>query len=76
MTWQAVFENPTKTVEGVTWYKYTVRYRLKGERRRRSLTTWSPGEPWIRTELGRLLDEKHGFDNIEIGSVTYSEARR
>lgn len=73
--WTAVFENPTKNVEGVTWYKYTVRYKLKGERRSRSLTTWSPGEPWIRTELGRLLDEKYGIDNIEPGSVTYVETR-
>lgn len=64
---------PTKYIEGVPYYSYLVRYRTTDGKRRR-LTFWSPGEPWIRTELGRTLDAMHGIETIVPGSVTYRRA--
>lgn len=60
---------PYRVFEGVRWYRHVVRYRL-GDGRHRRLVRWSPGEPWVRGEVVRELDERHGLENIAPGSVT------
>lgn len=62
-----------KIIEGVPWRKYRVRYRMSNGRRR-SMTRWSPGFPWVRMEIARELDETIGIENIAPRSVTIREA--
>jgi len=61
-----------RLIEGVPYSRYVVRYRLVDGRRRR-LVRWSPGYPWIRSEVARELVDLHGFDGIKHGSVTIQE---
>jgi len=62
-----------KLIEGVPWRRFRIRYRLANGRRR-SMTRWSPGFPWVRTEIARELDERFGIENIAPRSVTIREA--
>ncbi len=59
----------TLIVEGVRYYPFRVRYTLADGRRRR-MTRWSPGFPWVREEIARELDDRFGIDGIAPGSVT------
>lgn len=59
----------TRYIEGVPYDRYVVRYTLADGTRRR-MVRWSPGEPWIRDEIGRELVERFGVDGIKPGSVT------
>jgi len=56
--------------EGVPYYPFSVRYRTKGGKRK-SLTIWSPGEPWVRDEIARYFEEHVGVENITPRSVSY-----
>jgi len=55
-------------VERVTYYRHIVRYRLKSGARRR-MVHYSPGGPWVRTEVARRLDDRCGVESIAPGSV-------
>lgn len=56
-------------IEGVPYYRHVIRYTLADGRRRR-MVRWSPGFPWIRSEVGRELADRFGLDGIKHGSVT------
>jgi hypothetical protein len=56
-------------IEGVRYYRHVVRYTLADGRRRR-LVRWSPGHHWVRSEIARELDDRHGIENIKPGSCT------
>ena len=59
-------------IEGVPYYKFRARFRLvSGERRQR--TYWSPGYPWVRTEVARSLGAEFGIENIKPQSVTLTQ---
>jgi hypothetical protein len=58
-----------KHIEGVPYYRHVVRYALSDGRRRR-MVRWSPGHPWVRTEVARELVERFGVEGIKRGSVT------
>jgi len=60
----------TKTIEGVTYYRYRVAFRLVSSGRKRR-TFWSPGHPWVRTEIARWLDGTYGIEAIVPQSVTF-----
>lgn len=60
-------------VEGVPYYRHAVTYTLTGGRRRR-MVRWSPGAPWVYTEVARELCERFGFEAIEPGSVSITLA--
>jgi hypothetical protein len=54
-------------IEGVPYNRYRVRWRLtKGSRRQ--MTVLSAGLPWLREEVCRELDARHGIDNVREGS--------
>ena len=59
----------TRTIEGVPYHRFVVRYTLSDGRRRRMIR-WSPGFPWVRTEVLRELDDRHGIEAIKHNSVT------
>lgn len=59
-----------KLIEGVPWRKYRVRYRTTNGRRR-SMTRWSPGFPWVRMEIAQELVE--GEYDVADHSVTIRE---
>ncbi len=59
----------TRTIEGVPYHRFVVRYTLMSGKRRR-LVRWSPGFPWVRTEVLRELDDRHGIEEIKPNSVT------
>lgn len=59
-------------IEGVRYVPFLVRYTLADGRRRR-MVRWSPGFPWVRSEVGRELDERFGIENIKPHSVTIRE---
>lgn len=63
-----------KTIEGVPYVKFTIRYTL-ADGKRRSMARWSPGFPWVREEIARELDDRFGLDAIKAGSVTINVAR-
>jgi hypothetical protein len=46
-------------VEGVPWYRYRVTFRTSDGKRHR-LTHWSPGWPWVASEVGAALHDMHG----------------
>lgn len=60
-----------RIIEGVPYYRYTVRFRLQGKRRSQTLVHWSPGDPWIRSEIARGLADRFGESAIVPRSVTY-----
>lgn len=62
----------TKIIEGVPWRRFRVRYRLANGRRR-SMTRWSPGFPWIREEVVRELVDTGVIDQVKPGSCTIRE---
>lgn len=64
----------TKQIEGVTYRRFTVRYRLASGKRR-SMVRWSPGYPWIREEVARELLSRYDLEDIAPGSVTIAAAR-
>ncbi len=64
------------TVEGVTYSRYRVRFRL-ADGRRRSWVRWSPGRPWVYEEVGRELLERFGQSGLKPYScVIRIEVRR
>lgn len=63
---------PVEHIEGVPYYRFRVRYKLK-DGRRRQITRRSPGFPWVREEIARELDAMHGIENIAPRSVTIDE---
>ena len=58
----------TRTIEGVPYHRFVVRYTLTDGKRRR-LVRWSPGFPWVRAEVLRELDDRHGIEAIKPNSV-------
>ena len=60
-----------KIIEGVRYYPFLVSYRLRSGKRK-SFTYYSPGEPWVRSEVARLLDDEVGIENIAPGSAKIS----
>jgi hypothetical protein len=58
-----------KMIEGVSYYRFVVRFRLADGRERRWFR-WSPGHPWVRDEIGRELHAKFGADGVQPGSAT------
>lgn len=59
----------TRHIEGVPYHRHVIRYTLV-DGRRRCMVRWSPGHPWVRTEVARELVERFGEDGIKRGSVT------
>jgi hypothetical protein len=59
-----------RNVEGVLWYPYRVRFRTI-DGKRRSFTHWSPGPPWVYSEVGRYLAER---GDVATGSATIESA--
>lgn len=58
-----------KFIEGVPYHRHVVRYTtIDGKRRR--MVHWSPGHPWVRTEVLHTLDARVGVENIKPRSVT------
>lgn len=55
-------------IEGVHYHRYLVRYTLTDGKRRR-MVHYSPGYPWVRSEVARRLDERVGIKNIKPHSV-------
>lgn len=62
-------EHETRVIEGVTYYPFLVRFTLADGKRRR-IVRWSPGDPWVRDEIGRELVERYGLEGIKERSVT------
>lgn len=60
-------------VEGVRYTRYVIRYTLADGKRRR-MTRWSPGFPWVREEAARELLSRYDLDEIQPGSVTITPA--
>lgn len=60
-------------IEGVRYHPFVVRYTLADGRRRR-MTRWSPGFPWVRDEVGRELLDRFELDGIRAGSVSIRPA--
>ena len=56
-------------VEGVPYLRYVVSYVLASGPRRR-MVRWSPGYPWVRSEIARELVDRFGDDGIRPHSVT------
>lgn len=56
-------------IEGVPYYRYVVRFTLADGRRRRWVR-WSPGPPWVYSEVGRELIERFGDNGVRKGSVS------
>ena len=50
-----------KTIEGVDYTPWRVRYRTK-ENKRRQFTFLSPGHPWVAGEVRRTLDDIEDID--------------
>lgn len=63
----------TRTIEGVPYHRFVVRYTLADGRRRRMIR-WSPGFPWVREEIARELLDSVGLEGIKPGSVTIRSA--
>lgn len=55
-----------RVIEGVEYHPHEVRFRLRGGRRFKR-TYWSPGEPWVGTEVVRALGDEFGYENIVEG---------
>jgi hypothetical protein len=63
-----------RVIEGVEYEKYIVRYTLIGEGRH-AMTIWSPrGGQYVRAEVARTLDARHGIEKIKSRSVTIQRA--
>jgi hypothetical protein len=60
-------------IEGVTYYRFRVTFRLADGRRRRWVR-WSPGPPWVRDEVGRELYERFGLSGVRERSCSITEA--
>ncbi|MFZ5896432.1 MAG: hypothetical protein ACOY0T_35590 [Myxococcota bacterium] len=58
-----------KRIEGVSYYRFCIRYRLS-DGRRLTMIRYSPGYPWVHEEITRELVERFGLDGIKPGSVT------
>jgi hypothetical protein len=55
----------TKTFEGVTYYPYVVSYGdCQGKRRQKTL--WSPGCPWLGSEVRRFLEAVDADEKINV----------
>ncbi len=67
-------EPPTRIVEGVTYYRFAVRFRTTDGKVHR-LTHWSPGAPWVRGEVTRRLVETYGVEGIKPQSCTIKGPR-
>jgi pyruvate-formate lyase-activating enzyme len=52
-----------RIIEGVAYRPFVVRCRLKSGRRLRRIY-WSPGEPWVGTEVSRALGAEFGYENL------------
>lgn len=58
-------------IEGVPWFRFRVTYRLKGRAgNRRSFTVRSPGFPWVREEVGRMLEDLNAEQPLRHGSAS------
>jgi hypothetical protein len=60
-------------IEGVTYHRFVARFTLADGRRRRRFY-WSPGFPWVYTEIGRSLLDEFGLEGIKPHSCTIREA--
>jgi len=58
-------------VEGVTHRRYRVEFKTNTGKRVK-VFLWSPGHPWLRSEVARMLDERG--DVPEGSDVLVSEA--
>lgn len=65
----AIVDKPgARMIEGVPYYPFIVRFTVvsNGRKRQCMYRLWSPGEPWIREEIARKLDN---IDNVQPNSV-------
>lgn len=61
-------------VEGVPWWRFRVTYRLKGRKgNRRSFVVRSPGFPWVREEVGHMLEDLNEQTPIRHGSASLEQ---
>lgn len=63
----------TRQIEGVTYYPFVIRFRLKSGRRKRWVR-WSPAEMFVRSEVARELQDTIGIDAVKPGSLTIEAA--
>ena len=62
------------TIEGVTYHRYRVRFRLI-DGRRRLWYRWSPGEPWVFSEIARELEERGIYpEHLKGGGFSVEDA--
>lgn len=64
-------------IEGVPYYPFKISYRtVEGKRRQRTIR--SPGYPWVREEVTRMLDDGAfgEVEHIAPGSLAIQEVRR
>lgn len=49
------------THEGVRYFPFVARFRTT-DGKRRQVTIWSPGRPWVSDSLRRYLDDRDDVD--------------
>jgi hypothetical protein len=65
-----------RTYEGVTYYRYTIKFEVQGKTRR--VTHWSPGLPWLSEEVTRMLtalDVPDGASVVVVGPTEKPKPR-
>lgn len=58
-----------RRIEGVFYWPYVVRFTLANGKRRK-LIRWSPGVPWVYSEVARELVDRYGLEGIKPNSAT------
>lgn len=61
-------------VEGVRYHRYVIRLTLK-DGTKHKLFRWSPGPPWVRTEVAHELEDLFGVERIKPHSVTIRKTK-
>lgn len=54
--------------EGVPYTRFVVTFRLADGRRRRWIR-WSPGHPWVRSEVMREIAARFRLNDLKTGSL-------
>ena len=61
--------------EGVPYHPFIVTFRTKDGARHHE-THYSPGFPWVRTEVARSIDERIGVEQVVPGTCVIQQRRR
>lgn len=57
-----------RLVEGVTYFRFAVRFRL-ADGTRRCWYRWSAGFPWVREETAREIETTFGHEGVRPNSI-------